>query len=245
MRRLICLAAAVPLALVACDSGTGHLNVVTSPYSTFVSPTGAASSPSGHYIAYLRLGRLWVSDGHAVGTEINLRVMRPAPPNTSIDRFAWSPVADVLAVVPASNDKAPGLWIVDPDGGAHLVQQTSYATSFAWSPNGAWLLYTQVGGPPHLCCAGYPDEVRLAEVSSGGIRSLAVTLSASGFDLIRLAGWWPDGSGFNYWLDPHRATWDSWAEAMASGLPEPLPTGDGVVMVGCNLQGHCLLKSSD
>jgi len=96
-----------------------------------------------------------------------------------------------------------------------------------------------VGGSPHLCCEGYPDQVKLADFSSGRIQSLTVRLSGSGFDLIRIEGWRPDGSGFNYWLDPHRATWDAWVNALAFGLQEPIPTGDGIVMVGCNLNGGC------
>lgn len=239
MRRLTFLGTVLILGLAACDSGTGHVGVVNKPRAAFVPPLGAVPSPSRHYTAYLRIGRLWVTDGHSVGTEITLPVLPPTPPNRSIDRFAWSPVADVLAVVPGSNDKAPGLWIVNPDGAAHLVDQTSYATSFGWSPSGARILYTQVGGSPHLCCEGYPDQVKLADLSSGRIQSLTVRLSGSGFDLIRIEGWWPDGSGFNYWLDPHRATWDAWVNALAFGLQEPIPTGEGIVMVGCNLNGGC------
>lgn|SRR5450759_4630518 len=245
MTRGLCLAAALPLAIVACSSGAGQVVVATKPRAAFVVPMNAVPSPSGHYHAYLRLGRLWVTDGHSVGTQLNLPVLPPTAPRLLSDRFAWSPVADVLAVVPASNDKAPGLWIVNPDGAAHLVIQTSYATSFAWSPNGARLIYTQLGGPPHLWDAGYPDGVQLANVSSGLIQSLTVRTSGSGFDLIRIADWWPDGTGFNYWLDPHRATWDSWVSAMASGLAEPIPKGDGIVMVGCDLHGQCQLRAGN
>jgi hypothetical protein len=233
------VSAALCILVGACDSATQPSAVVNKPQSEFLAPRGAAASPSGRYIAYLHLGRLWVSDGDSVVLNISLPVRPPGGPNQAVDRFAWSPLADVLAVAPASNDKAPGLWIVSPHGAAHLVSRTSYETSFAWSPNGARLLYTQVGGPPHLCCSGYPDEVQLADVSSGRIQSLTVQLSGSGFDLIRIDRWWPDGSGFDYWLDPDRATWDSWVQAVASGLPEPSPSGESVVKVGCSLDGHC------
>jgi Tol biopolymer transport system component len=241
MTRGIWLAATLSILVVACDSTTRPVGISNSPQSEFVAPRGAVASPSGRYIAYLHFGRLWVSDGHSVGIEPSLPAQPPTGPNEAIDRFAWSPLADVLVVAPASNDKAPGLWIVSPDGAAHLVSRTSYQTSFAWSPDGARLLYTQVGGPPRLCCSGHPDEVQLADVSSGRIQSLSIQLSGSGFDLIRIDRWWPDGSGFDYWRDSHRATWDSLVQARASGLPEPSPSGGGVVKVGCSLDGHCQL----
>jgi len=170
MRRVIWVSAALCILVVACDSTTRPSEVANKPQSEFVAPRGAATSPSGRYIAYLHSGRLRVSDRHSVVIKISLPVGPPGGPNQAVDRFAWSPLADVLAVAPASNDKAPGLWIVSPDGAAHLVSRTSYETSFAWSPNGARLLYTQVGGPPHLCCSGYPDEVQLADLSSGWIK---------------------------------------------------------------------------
>src|SRR5713101_7182593 len=132
-----------------------------------------------------------LSDWQSVVITNSLPVWHLDRPNQAVDRFAWSPLADVLAVAPASNDKAPGLWIVSPDGAAHLVSRTSYETSFAWSPNGARLLYTQVGGPPHLSCSGYPDEVKLADLSSGRIQSL--TVQSSGFGL-RSGGLWASGT---------------------------------------------------
>jgi hypothetical protein len=235
--------AALLVVVAGCDSLPDRSASSNRQPSEFVAPQGAVASSSGRYVAYLHLGRLWVSDGHSAGTQVALPVL-PRSGSNQADRFAWSPVADVLVVVPASDDKAPGLWIVSPDGAVHLVNRTSYATSFAWSPNGDRVLYTQVGGPPHLCCAGFPDEVQLAQVSTGRIQSLTVKTSGSGFDLIRIVRWWPDGSGFDYWLDPHRATWDSWVQAISAGLQEPSPSEEDVVMVGCNLGGHCQLAVS-
>lgn len=167
-------------------------------------------SPSGEWLAFRKAGQqLWVI--RSSGTDAHPVEMHALGP------FAWSPVADRLAYLAHG-----GLFTIAADGSNRLTLVAPNSppgtgvSSFAWSPDGQWLVYAQTrilqkaesGKPP----------VRFASIARIRLdgRDGSEILDAgrpSTFGLI-VASWSPDGSWILYWTDP-----DFSASLQADGLP--------------------------
>lgn len=175
-----------------------------------------AWSPDGHWLAYIAAsvdayqgGPLWVvrRDGGAAHQITGL----PGPAST----FSWSPVADVLAIgLPYGAPDADNLWVASPTGRARRVQG---AVAGAWSPDGASLAYGAT--LPFAGPEGRSDALFTAP-ATGGAAIQRYTAKDSG---IIVVGWWPDGRGILFFVDPMHS-----ASIAADGLKlYSLPLGAG------------------
>lgn len=172
-------------------------------------------SPDGDWLAYLGpAGHLHLV--HADGSDAHLALAAP------VTAMTWSPVTNLLAVVPSAGPDAGDLVLVSTGGssaagaaasatpGAPTVVASS-VTSFVWSADGTRLAYSQAGS------VSQPEHVVVDDVVSG-VKDVLPYQAPVGAG-IELASWWPDGDGLLLWVDPGRSL-----TAEATGLPlEDLP----------------------
>ncbi|HXT38032.1 MAG TPA: hypothetical protein VN837_20845, partial [Chloroflexota bacterium] len=186
-------------------SGTGgpvHL-IATS------APSDLAWSADGRWLAYIQIDpttytgtALWVA--RAAGGDAH-----KVPGLTAIGNFAWAPRGERLAITaaPAGHPNAnSSVWLASPTTAPRLL--LSGAGGSAWSPDGRQLAL----------------ETRRPSKSGTGVGSTLVTISVDGGPLtthaavqgsgIILAGWWPNGKGLLYMVDPYFS-----GSIAADGLP--------------------------
>jgi TolB protein len=173
--------------LYVLDGDRGALRLLTSPGLN----VDFTWSPDGRWLAYGKTGQLWMvrADGG------NVHVVTGLP--GSVGGYVWSPVADVLAVVAnATGKRAPGVWLASPTG---RPQRTTLPWIGTWSPGGRRMAY--VITLPYRHPETRSDALYTAPIS-GGARTRRYLARSSG---IILAGWWPDGKGLLFWLDPYHS----------------------------------------
>lgn len=187
-----------------------------------------AWSPDGRWLAFVRYEcpkpGLRVPSGDelaVVGADgTGLRVLDDWPGAVAPGAFAWSPVGDRLAVAPLSG----GIWTVDLADATHpsssarpVVEAGVQASSPVWSPDGRQIAFirtlpfkspeTRSDALDTVAAGGGPPNQRLVANSAGIIPF----------------GWWTDGRGLLYWLDPVHSV-----SIAADGLPlYSLPLGGG------------------
>jgi len=116
-------------------------------------------------------------------------------------RFSWSPAKNVLAV-----DGKNGLLLVPVNG----VRRRLREGGLSWAPDGGSLAYSFTLPFDFNHPEGRTDALRTITVEGG---QPVNRLTAPGGNGIVLAGWWPNGKGLLYWLDP-----DHSASLMADGV---------------------------
>ena len=196
------------------DGATGQAHQITRDGFAWA-PTW---SPDGHWLAYGLTteknggtAKLWIVRADGTGTHsIN---GLPGSPGT----FRWSPVADVLANVPEARGIARSrLWLVFPQGPARVLAPQIFARAvgdfqtFAWSPDGKEIA---VAGVPAGSGRAARGRVYTVDVATGVVTLRYALPRQAGISPILLAGWWPDGNGLLYWVDPMAS-----ASIMADGL---------------------------
>jgi Tol biopolymer transport system component len=153
---------------------------------------GSGHSPAwshdGRWLGFVRNNEVWIVDP--------TMPLRGQPLDVPGNRFAWSPVADVIVT------RSPGgLWIdklstlFGGGGDSFELVATPGIRDFAWAPDGRSVAYV-VAGLPHdhlftvAATGGTPQEVDLGPIDDDGIT---------------LAGWSPDGGQLLYWVEPHHS----------------------------------------
>jgi TolB protein len=186
-----------PLAFV---SG-GTLFMVDDPPSVPRALTGKGAltnpqwSKDGRYLAYLS----WHSGGTTADAHI---VAASGTPDRVVGTgvfFAmqWSPTADLLALTPALTKTSGGLLLVGPEAPAVQVVPADVAVfSAAFSPDGTRIAYDTQEDP------GVADQLRVVDTTTR--QSTLIRTVPGGAGLI-MAGWWPDGRGLLWWVDPQHS----------------------------------------
>ncbi|HEX5265794.1 MAG TPA: hypothetical protein VFW24_03395, partial [Acidimicrobiales bacterium] len=164
-------------------------------------PQNPEWSVDRRWLAYLNGDRHQVhvvrsdgTDDHAFG-----------PEGVSRGGYAWSPGADELAIVPRTG----GIDLVSVPSASVIpaVDPTVPVESVAWSRDGGRLAYTTPAAP------GRPTRVVVLTTDGGPPPENLGLAVPPGSDVL-LAGWWPDGGGVIYWVDPGGS-----AAALGNGLP--------------------------
>ncbi|MGH2411494.1 MAG: hypothetical protein ACRDGS_14180, partial [Chloroflexota bacterium] len=168
-----------------------------------------AWSADGRWLAYIQLDpatytgtALWLARADGGGAH-------KVPGLTAIGGFAWSPTGERLAVsaAPAGRPKSgSSVWLASPTTPPHLL--ASGASGPAWSPDGS-LLAIEMGRHGK---SGAGSVSTLATIPAGG-GPITKHASAQNSGII-FAGWWPNGQGLLYMVDP-----DFSASIAADGLP--------------------------
>ncbi len=151
-------------------------------------------SADGRYIAFLDGGlaapssqvRLGIVGADGKG----LRLLKPGKTILPQD-YAWNPKRDVLAVWGGS------LAMLRPGGSPQVaVRPKGTVSTFAWAPDGQGYAYTVT--PPS---EDFPNATdKLYAVSGKAPGNLLVT--SPNYSGLELQGYWPDGQGLLYWVDP-------------------------------------------
>ncbi len=187
--------------------------------TTQITHSGRASRPAwshdGEWLAYM-----WAQDQQASGTlrlvrrdGTQARQVEQATPEAG---FSWSPAGDVLAVSGQN-----GLWLVPAAGAPHQLLNVAASTP-VWSPDGKTLAYSLTlpfdsSHPEDRSDALYTVDISGGQPVQRQVTPQAGKLAAGGEQLaagIELAGWWPDGQGLLYWVDPLHS-----ASLAADGMP--------------------------
>ncbi len=162
-----------------------------------VSPTGAAWSPDGKWIA-LAKGRgvvLLAGDGHGLRRLPQLR-RGHAQGSTFPGSFSWAPDSRMLAVDEAAGHR---LVIRGIDGGARVIRRTGSGTlilSVSWSPDGRWIAYDRdrdVGSANGAGCCSM--TLHLIRPDGSGDHTVAVMRDAA-HDAPSRALWAPGAERF-------------------------------------------------
>ncbi len=173
------------------DGGSGRLHVLPGAGAL----TNFSWVPDGRWLAYrdrpspldpsgLRVVRATGGDAHPIGG-------LPAP----VASFTWLPAADVLVVRLTGTTPAARLpWLVTPTGQAH--HRASPTTGGLLAPNGRTLAYAVT--LPFRDPQTRSDALDTAATAGGRPARLVVARHGG----IILAGWWPNGKGLLFWLDP-------------------------------------------
>lgn len=155
-------------------------------------------SADGKWLAYLGAGdHLHLVHPDGSGEQLAL--------GATVAAMTWSPVADLLAVVPSSGVDVGDLLLLSlapsaDAGTGRLPPPTVVAasvSSFVWSADGTQIAYSVAGA------GAQPDRIVVYDVVTGASRPLAYLAPAG--DGIELASWWPDGAGVLFWVDPGRS----------------------------------------
>ncbi|MCL4439447.1 MAG: hypothetical protein M1609_02305 [Firmicutes bacterium] len=91
-----------------------------------------------------------------------------------------------------------GLWLVPVEGEPRRLVATSGTVGFAWSPDGKSLAYSNTL-PYDSKNPERRSDALYTLVVEGGKPVKQVVAPKAG---IIVAGWWADGQGVLYWLDP-------------------------------------------
>ena len=118
--------------------------------------------------------------------------------------FSWLPTDDVLAVGGQS-----GIWLVPAEGKPRQLSNAA-ASAPVWSPDGKTLAYSVT--LPYD--SNHPEDRSDALYTIGIDGSQPVQRLVTPQSGIELAGWWPDGKGLLYWVDPVHS-----ASLAADGMP--------------------------
>jgi TolB protein len=104
------------------------------------------------------------------------------------------------------------LWIVPAAGGKpfEIARDVPDVDTFAWSPDGRLLAFSGWRAPPPR----QNINDRLYTVPTSGRASTSTVRYRATFNPpphggengIRIAGWWPDGKGILFWLDPYHSS---------------------------------------
>jgi Tol biopolymer transport system component len=183
-------------------SGDAHRVAGSSPAAD------PAWSHDGQWVSYLRhhgqtTGEVWVvrSDGSG-----NRRLW-----TGKLGGFAWSPAADELALSAAPAVGVGGLLVVATDGALQtVVPATVEVNSFAWSPDGQSIAYAEVVAP----AATFRSPLKILAVNGSGAGAATSIYRATPGDGIVVAGWFPDGTGLLFWVEPQYSK-----SIEADGLP--------------------------
>lgn len=156
---------------------------------------------------------LWLVN--AAGTHAR----RLTPRSWDVTSFAWSPRARRLAAAVFLAGAKPGrsyAVAAITAGKRKLLAVGSYVSGVAWAPPGT------AGAGAFQVAAGvstfsrpvradsWQGRLELLNPAGGQPRVVAVSKG----NVLELAGWWPDGSGLLYWLDPQGS-----GSIAADGLP--------------------------
>jgi len=144
----------------------------------------AASSAAASYLG----GSLWIvrRDGREAHRVAGL------PPTAGA--FSWSPTADTLAVGTGPGaPRAMSLWLAGPAERAHRL---SAGMAGAWSPDGTVLAYAATR--PFTSPQGRSDALYTVPVAGDVARGRYVSKDNG----ISVVGWWPDGKGLVFFVDP-------------------------------------------
>lgn len=177
-----------------------------------VTGSSPASDPAwsydGQWVSYLRqlahqTTELWVVRPDGSG---NRRLW-----TGMIGGFSWSPAADQVAISAAPAVGVGGLTIADTDGTLRsVITDAVEVNSFSWSPDGASIAYAKVVAP----ASSFRSPLNILTVAGPDAGRTVTVFQASAGDGIGVAGWWRDGTGLLFYIEPH---YDRSVEA--DGLP--------------------------
>jgi hypothetical protein len=231
--------------LYVLDGATGDVSALSTPimamsplqaWSQQAAPGGVSQpvwSHDGEWLSLVQVGtgQVWLANRDGTSAE---QVPAPDP----VAQFSWSPTADTLAV-----GGTDGLELVPAGGESHRLLDVQ-VQSLCWSPDGKSLAYSAtLGNNP-----GGSDALYTIAIDGGQVKEQMVAAPMNG---MIIAGWWPDGKGLLYWLDPSfsasikadgLALWslrlgDSQPKLLANSLTYPewlsmSPQGDLLMVAG-------------
>jgi TolB protein len=151
-------------------------------------------SADGRYIAFLDGGLAAPSSQDRLGVVgadgKGLRLLK-LPQTIQPQDFAWNPKRDILAVWGGS------LAMLRPgDSPQVVVRPKGTVSTFAWAPDGQGYAYTVT--PP---TEDFPNATdKLYAVADKAPGNLLVT--SPNYSGLELQGYWPNGQGLLYWVDP-------------------------------------------
>lgn len=149
---------------------------------------------------------LWLVN--AAGTHTG----RLTPASWDIISFAWSPQAPRLAAAVFLTGAKPGrsyaVATITPGGEHKVLAVGSYVSGVAWSPH---RLRIAAGVSTFSRRSGWLGRLELVNPAGGGQPQV---VAGSKGNVLEMAGWWPDGSGLLYWIDPQGS-----GSIAADGLP--------------------------
>lgn len=159
-------------------------------------PLSPRWSADGKYLAFVTVtdqdnmeGSLWLASND--GT--NLRKVKSLAGPVYHESYSWSPQENILAVCAKG-----GTYLVNTKAEVHQLVKSKDYMSVVWSPDGKSLAYSQTlpydMDRPEL----RDDALYTIDVGSGKTTKRLVADDAG----IDIAGWWQDGKGILYWLDP-------------------------------------------
>jgi TolB protein len=162
---------------------------------------GVASKPAwshdGEWLAFMRAASpqatpvVWLAryDGAQ---------LHPVQESAPDGEFSWAPSDDILAVLGQG-----GLWLVPVYGRPRYLP----GVGLGWSPDGRSLAYNVTLPIDRNQPENRTDALYTASIDGG---QPVKRLTAPRGDGIIAVGWWPNGKGLLYWLDPEHS-----ASAMA------------------------------
>jgi Tol biopolymer transport system component len=158
------------------------------PRAHVVPGSGNAFQPvfsfDGRWLAFLRQqwngydasSQIWIARADGRGAHV-IRALS----GITVEAFQWSPTADVLAVQPLATKGISPVLLV-PVQGKKRTEPEGLSGSFFWAPDGKTLA---------IAVKARGASTRIYTVSGSTVRSYAVP-GVSQYDLVQLAGWWPD-----------------------------------------------------
>ena len=165
-------------------------------------------SPDGEWLAYLegegqegRLARLVAEGGTAPRDAAGLP--------RGVRELRWSPRGDRFAAT-VEEAGGPSLWVGGPETAARRVATAGDGIfSFAWRPDGDALAYvaTAPEAPPRA------DSLLVLPLAGDMAGTPSEVFTAGPDEGRDVAGWWPDGTGLLFWVNPQHA-----ASLAADGL---------------------------